>query len=172
MIGPREADRVWQRHLLNCAALEELIAPDSDVLDLGSGAGLPGIPLAIARPDLWVTMVDPMERRVAYLEEVIAQLELPNVEVVRARAEEVTPVGKADVVTSRAVAPLSKLAQWCLPLARPGGEMLAIKGASAEEEAAAHAGRIPRRLGSRPEVVRCGGEYLDTPTTVIRVCRR
>ncbi|MGH8794124.1 MAG: 16S rRNA (guanine(527)-N(7))-methyltransferase RsmG [Stackebrandtia sp.] len=172
LIGPREAERLWDRHLLNCAVLGELIDSDADVLDVGSGAGLPGIPLAIARPDLWVTLVEPMERRSGFLDEVVALLGLPNVEVVRARAEQVTPRGKADAVTSRAVAPLGKLVGWCLPLARPGGEMLAIKGASAADEASAHADEVSRARGTRPEVTTCGDGLLETPTTVIRVRRR
>ncbi|GAB3995233.1 hypothetical protein GCM10029992_11950 [Glycomyces albus] len=121
LIGPREVPRLWGRHVLNSAVIGELIGPDADVIDVGSGAGLPGIPLAVARPDLWVTLVEPMQRRVTFLEEVVDALGIANVEVLRARAEEVDPKGKSDVVVSRAVAPLGKLAQWCLPLAKVGG---------------------------------------------------
>lgn len=169
LIGPREVGRLWERHLLNCGVLGELVPADADVLDIGSGAGLPGIPLAIARPDLWVTLVEPMERRVAFLTEAIDALKLPNVEILRARAESVSPKGKADVVTSRALAPLQKLADWCLPLARRGGEVLAIKGASAPEEVAKYLRAHRRNRSHRPEVVECGIDLLDTPTTVIRL---
>ncbi|HZE39444.1 MAG TPA: 16S rRNA (guanine(527)-N(7))-methyltransferase RsmG [Stackebrandtia sp.] len=169
LIGPRESDRLWDRHILNCAVIAELIDPSADVLDIGSGAGLPGIPLAIVRPDLWITLVEPMERRTTFLEEAIERLELSNVEVVRSRAEEVRPRGKADVVTSRALAPLDKLAHWCLPLARRGGQVLAIKGASAADEIAKHERTIGKRGARRVSVVRCGTGLLETPTTVIRM---
>ena len=171
LIGPREVGRLWERHLLNCAVISELVDRDADVLDIGSGAGLPGIPLAIARPDLWVTLVEPMERRVNFLTEAVDALRLPNVEVLRARAESVSPKGKADVVTSRAVAPLRKLADWCLPLARPGGEVLAIKGASARDEVTRYLGENRRHAQHKPEVLQCGAGMLPTPTTVIRLMR-
>lgn len=171
LIGPREVPRLWERHLLNCAVLAELVPNDADVLDIGSGAGLPGIPLAIARPDLWVTLVEPMERRTTFLEEAVEQLGLTNVEVLQARAEGVSPKGKADIVTSRAVAPLGKLANWCLPLVRRGGEMLAIKGASAPAEIEKFLAEKPSRAKNRPEVVECGRDLLETPTTVIRLVK-
>lgn len=171
LIGPRETPRLWERHLLNCAVVAELVPDGADVLDVGSGAGLPGIPLAIARPDLLVTLVEPMERRTAFLSEVVTRLGIDNIEVLRARAEDVNPRGKADVVTCRAVAPIGKLAGWCLPLLRPGGQLLAIKGSSAETELAKHRKAVLRQGGDRPHVLRCG-EFLDTPSTVIRVDRR
>ncbi|HIW63955.1 MAG TPA: 16S rRNA (guanine(527)-N(7))-methyltransferase RsmG [Candidatus Stackebrandtia excrementipullorum] len=171
LIGPREVGRVWERHLLNCAVLGELVTRDADVLDIGSGAGLPGIPLAIARPDIWVTLVEPMERRVTFLNEVVETLKLPNVEVLRARADAVSPKGKADVVTSRAVAPLLKLAHWCLPLARRGGEVLAIKGASAPDEVSKYLAANRKNAAHKPRVVECGAGLLTTPTTVIRLVR-
>lgn len=172
LIGPREVPRLWERHLLNCAVLSELIEQEADVLDVGSGAGLPGLVLAIARPDIFVTLVEPMARRTDFLTEAIAALELDNVEVLRARAEEVKPRGKADVVTSRAVAPLGKLSHWCMPLARPGGDVLAIKGASAADELTKYAKELCKRGAVDPEVIQCGTELLDTPTTVIRMVRR
>lgn len=171
LIGPRETPRLWERHLLNCAVVAELVPDGADVLDVGSGAGLPGIPLAIARPDLLVTLVEPMERRTTFLSEVVTRLGIDNIEVLRARAEDVNPRGKADVVTCRAVAPIGKLAGWCLPLLRPGGQLLAIKGSSAEAELAKHRKAVLRQGGDRPHVLRCG-EFLDTPSTVIRVDRR
>lgn len=170
LIGPRERDRLWDRHVLNCAALAELVPTDSTVLDVGSGAGLPGLVLAIARPDLQVTLVEPLLRRTSWLLGVVAALEL-DVRVVRARAEELHGQERADVVTSRAVAPLERLARWCLPLVVPGGRMLAIKGAGAQQEVAAAARSVRRLGGLSTDVVRCGMAWADVPTTVVRVVR-
>lgn len=172
LIGPREVDRLWERHILNSAALGELIDSGARVLDVGSGAGLPGLPLAIARPDLAVTLVEPLLRRSEFLAEVVADLGVP-VQVHRGRAEEPATRkehGGADVVTSRAVADLVKLTRWSLFLLRPGGRMLALKGDRAADEVAEH-GQAMARLGARDiEVVRCGASYLSPPTTV--VCAR
>ncbi len=173
LIGPREVDRLWERHLLNSAAIGELIEPDARVLDIGSGAGLPGVPLAIARPDLSVTLVEPMLRRSDFLAEAVEILGL-DVVVFRARAED-PPARKelagADVVTSRAVADLLKLARWSLPLLRPGGRMLALKGERAESEVAEHGPAMSRLGAVDVEVVRCGQDYLSPPTTVVSVRR-
>ncbi len=172
LIGPRETPRLWDRHLLNCAALAALVQPDAEVTDVGSGAGLPGIVLAIARPDLAVTLVEPLARRTAFLEEAVESLGLDRVQVVRARAEE--SAGKlppADVVTARAVASIDRLAAWCLPLAKIGGRLLAMKGASAEAEIVEHADAVRRAGGADPVVRRCGDELLEQPTTVIEVVR-
>ncbi|MDQ3733005.1 MAG: 16S rRNA (guanine(527)-N(7))-methyltransferase RsmG [Actinomycetota bacterium] len=144
LLGPREADQIWQRHLLNGVGIAAHIAPESVVLDLGSGAGLPGIPLLLARPDLRMVLVESTVRRCEFLNEVCADLGLPAM-VIRARA---TPAGlvrlpeglsgesvpPADVVTARAVASLADLARWAAPLLRPGGQLLAVKGASAGTE--------------------------------------
>jgi 16S rRNA (guanine527-N7)-methyltransferase len=169
LIGPREGDRLWDRHLLNCAAIGELIGDGARVVDAGSGAGLPGVPLALARPDLRVTLVEPMERRVDFLREVADELEL-DVAIVRGRVEEDAvreAVGAVDVVACRAVAALDKLAAWCLPVVRPGGLLLAIKGEQAEQEVERHR-RGMRSLGAGTvRVVRCGGDYLNPPTTVV-----
>jgi 16S rRNA (guanine527-N7)-methyltransferase len=169
LIGPREADRLWERHLLNCGAIAELIPDGARVVDAGSGAGLPGVPLALARPDLRVTLVEPMLRRVEFLRQVVDELGL-DVAIVRGRAEEAAvreAVGTVDVVACRAVAALDTLADWCLPIVRPGGVLLAIKGEQAEEEVARHR-RVMRSLGAGTvRVVRCGGDYLDRPTTVV-----
>jgi 16S rRNA (guanine527-N7)-methyltransferase len=167
LIGPREVPRLWERHLLNSAAIASLVPAGARVVDVGSGAGLPGIPLALARPDLTVTLLEPLARRVAFLTECVDRLGLVRVTVVRGRAEE-GPVrrdlGGADVVTARAVAPLDKLAGWCLPLLRPGGRLLAIKGSTATEELAA-VGRLP---GAADAVVTEAG---DPPATVVVVTR-
>lgn len=136
LMGPRERPRLWDRHVLNSAAAATHMGTSESVVDIGSGAGLPGIPLALARPDLRVTLVEPLLRRVTFLEEIIGVLGI-DVRVVRGRAEEkavIAEVGGADVVTSRAVAPLAKLAGWSAPLLREGGRMVALKGSSAAEE--------------------------------------
>ncbi len=169
LIGPREVDRVWDRHVLNSAVIEELIEDGAHVVDVGSGAGLPGIPLAFARPDLRVTLIEPMLRRTDFLLEVVDEFGL-GIEIVRGRVEDATVrnrVGVVDVVTCRAVTSLDKLAKWCVPLLRPGGQLLAIKGERADEEVARHR-RVLAAVGvGTVRVVRCGGDYLDPPTTVV-----
>lgn len=168
LIGPHEAPRLWTRHLLNSAALSPAIAADSSLIDVGSGAGLPGLVLALLRDDLRVTLVEPMKRRVDFLNEAVAGLGLVNVTVRRARAEELSDA-QADVVTARAVAPLATLAGWCLPLVAPGGALLAIKGATAAGELSA-AEPLLKRLGARQwgvEALWAGP--LTEPTTVVRV---
>jgi 16S rRNA (guanine527-N7)-methyltransferase len=170
LIGPREAPRIWERHLLNCAAVAERISTGETVVDVGSGAGLPGVVLAIARPDISVTLLEPLARRTAFLTEVVDALALDNVAVRRGRAEETTGLS-ADVVTARAVAPLDRLARWCLPLVRVGGRMLALKGSSAAEEIADHQPAITRLGGGRAGLVRCGSGLIDPPTTVVVVFR-
>jgi len=172
LIGPREVPRLWTRHLLNCAYLGELVEEKAVVVDVGSGAGLPGIPLALARPDVRVQLVEPLERRFFFLREVIRDLHLGDrVAVARGRAEDVTGEFTGSVVTARAVAPLSTLYGWTLPLCRPGGHLLAIKGRSASDEIAAGA-RTLKRMGveSTPEVVHCGPDD-ETGTTIVRVAR-
>ncbi|WP_313674112.1 16S rRNA (guanine(527)-N(7))-methyltransferase RsmG [Mycolicibacterium sp.] len=169
LIGPREVDRLWDRHILNSAAIGELIGSDATVVDIGSGAGLPGIPLAIARPDLMVTLVEPMLRRTQFLVEAVDALGL-DVAVVRGRAEDPgvrDGAGEADVVVSRAVADLVKLTRWSLPLLRQGGRMMALKGERAEAEVTEHGPTMARLGAAEVQVVRCGAGYLDPPTTVV-----
>ncbi|MDT7594779.1 MAG: rRNA (guanine527-N7)-methyltransferase [Pseudonocardiales bacterium] len=173
LIGPREGDRLWERHLLNSAVLAELVPRSCRVLDVGSGAGLPGIPLALARPDLSIVLLEPMARRVAWLREVVAALGLA-VEVHRGRAEDPVirnELGGNDVVTARAVAPLGRLASWSLPLVAPGGRLLAIKGAGADEEASRDVVAVRAAGGAAVEIVRCGVNIVHPPTTVIVVRR-
>jgi 16S rRNA (guanine527-N7)-methyltransferase len=134
IVGPAEAGRIWDRHLLNCAAVAQLVPPRSSVADVGSGAGLPGIVLALLLPQAHVTLVEPLARRSVFLNECAAELGLATVVVVRGRAEELAGDISADIVTARAVAPLDRLAPICAGLARPGGTVLAVKGASAEAE--------------------------------------
>jgi 16S rRNA (guanine527-N7)-methyltransferase len=174
LIGPRETPRIWDRHILNCGAMASLIRPDSSVIDVGSGAGLPGIVLAIARPDLKLTLVDSLNRRTVFLDEVVAKLDLgKRVDVIRARAEEVPAlfhVKLADVVTARAVAPLDRLAGWCLPLCAIGGRLLAMKGSSAPDEIAEHSAAVRRLGGGVPQLHECPVDGLD-PTIVVEVMR-
>jgi 16S rRNA (guanine527-N7)-methyltransferase len=173
LIGPREVDRLWDRHLLNSAVVGELIPHGARVVDVGSGAGLPGIPLCLVRPDLHVTMLEPMARRVAWLNEVVDTLSL-SASVVRGRAEEPAikqQLAGADVVTARAVAPLARLWAWSAPLLRQGGQLVALKGESAEAEVARDGAEVRRAGGSMPDVGRCGVDALEVPTTVIVVTR-
>lgn len=169
LIGPREVPRLWSRHVLNCAVVAELIAPNARVADVGSGAGLPGLCLAIARPDLELTLIEPLERRVAWLEEVVMDLQLDNVEIIRARAEAALGKVECSVVTARAVSALNTLAPLTIPLLGGEGELLAIKGRSASEEIE-KAAKIIRKLGGvSTEVLTAGADILDEPTTVVRV---
>ncbi|MGH8868695.1 MAG: 16S rRNA (guanine(527)-N(7))-methyltransferase RsmG [Actinomycetes bacterium] len=170
LVGPREVSRLWERHILNCAVVTELIPPGASVVDVGSGAGLPGIVMALTRSDLRVTLLEPLLRRTTFLEESVEALRLGDrVTVIRGRAEEVAGTVSGEVVTARAVAPLEKLAWWCLPLVTPGGQLLAIKGSSAAEEVASSKAAI-RRLGGGPaEVLRVGAEVSESPATVVRI---
>ena len=173
LLGPREVYRLWERHILNSAAVGELLDPHQTVVDICSGAGLPGLPLAIARPDLRVTLVEPMLRRTEFLEMVTSDLGI-TVAVVRGRAEDPAvreAVGGADVVTSRAVASLEKLTHWSLPLLRPGGRMLALKGERAAGEVAECLAAMTALGATGVQVVRCGVGYLDPPTTVVVASR-
>jgi 16S rRNA (guanine527-N7)-methyltransferase len=158
---------------LNCAVVAELIPNASSVIDVGSGAGLPGIVLAIVRPDLTVALVESLTRRVAFLLEAVAALGLADrVSVVHARAEESAGrLAPAGVVTARAVAPLDRLAAWCLPLASVGGRLLALKGSSAAQEVAEHRAAVTRLGGGVPVIRQCGVGLLDPPTTVVEVVR-
>lgn len=169
LLGPREVDRVWDRHILNSAAVAELLGPGERVADIGSGAGLPGIPLAIARPDLEVVLLEPLLRRSEFLKEAVAQLGL-TVEVVRGRAEEPSvrrQWGDRDAVVSRAVAALDKLTKWSMPLLRPGGRMIAIKGERAPEEVEQHRRGMAALDAVDVRVVTCGASYLRPPATVV-----
>ena len=169
LIGPHEVPRLWDRHLLNCAVVAELLPEAGELVDIGSGAGLPGVVLAMLRPGIRVVLLEPMLRRSAFLEECLTRLDLPNATVVRGRAEDMAGVMKADIATARAVAPLDRLAGWAAGLLRPGGEILAIKGQSAEQELAA-AGPVLSRLRVRSaEVLRVGQGRVEPATTVVRV---
>lgn len=172
LLGPREQSRLWERHLLNSAAVVQHLPRTGAIADVGSGAGLPGIVVAAMLPEAELVLIDPMERRTQWLEEVVAELGLSNVRVVRARAEELDGALEADAVTARAVAAMDKLARWCLPLLRDGGTLVALKGRSAGDELE-KAKYVLRKLGGD------AGEVLDAPTipgvdstTVVRVMRK
>ena len=169
LIGPREAPRLWDRHLLNCGVLADVMPEGATVCDIGSGAGLPGLVLAIRRADLEVTLVEPLQRRTTFLDEVVAELELTNVEVIRGRAEALHGQSTFAVVTSRAVAPLERLLLWSMPLVAPEGALVAMKGASVTEEIET-AEPVLRRLGcAAPEVIELGGGVVDVRTYALRV---
>ncbi|BBY39854.1 ribosomal RNA small subunit methyltransferase G [Mycobacterium mantenii] len=173
LLGPREVDRIWDRHILNSAALAELLDRGERIIDIGSGAGLPGIPLAIARPDLSVVLLEPLLRRSEFLSEVVNELGLA-VEVVRGRAEEPgvrNRFGERDAAVSRAVASLDKLTKWSLPLLRPGGRMLAIKGERASDEVEQYRRVMAASGAADVRVVTCGANYLRPPATVVSVRR-
>jgi 16S rRNA (guanine527-N7)-methyltransferase len=171
LLGPREVPRLWDRHLLNCAVVAELIeSRPGTLLDLGSGAGLPGLVLAMLLPGTEVTLLEPMERRCRFLAECVTELALTNAIVLRGRAEDVTI--RTDVVTARAVAPLPRLAELAMGVVRPGGMVLAIKGRTAAEELKA-AGPVLRRIGARDaRVVSAGQGKVDPATTVVRFFAR
>lgn len=174
LIGPREPERLWSRHLLNCGVLAAAVPQDVTVVDVGSGAGLPGVVLAATRPDLTVTLLEPMARRTAWLTEEILRLELPNAVVLRGRAEEVRGRHDFDVVTARAVGALRTLLPITAPLVRPGGELLLMKGAGVDAELA-DAEKVVRRLrlaDARVEILDPGEAALATRVFRATVPRR
>ena len=169
LIGPREAPRLWDRHLLNSAVLAELVTEGATVCDIGTGAGLPGVVLAIARPDLTITLVEPLLRRTTFLSEVVNELGLAGVDVVRGRAEDLHGSVTYDVVTSRAVAPLTRLLGWSMPLVSPHGSLVAMKGQSVIEEITEAQHLLHSWRCGVPEVLELGTGVVDPPTTVVRV---
>jgi 16S rRNA (guanine527-N7)-methyltransferase len=175
LIGPREVGRLWERHLLNSAVLSDLVPDSARVVDVGSGAGLPGLPMAIRRPDLRVDLVEPMQRRVDFLTETVAGLGLAgSIRVIRGRADDswvVDEVGNADWVVARAVAPLDRLVRWCLPLLSSNGRLLALKGATAADEVARDRPAMRRCGAGEIDVQQIGGAWLDAPTWVVVVRR-
>lgn len=169
LIGPREAPRLWDRHLLNSAVLAEAIPERTTVCDIGSGAGLPGVVLAVAREDLTITLVEPLLRRTTFLEEVVADLGLENVEVVRGRADALHGSRQFDVVTSRAVAPMGRLLEWSMPLVAKDGALVAMKGSSVTDEIGEASETLARLGCAPPEVIELGGDVLSAPTFAVRV---
>lgn len=171
LLGPREVPRMWSRHVLNCAVLAPELPAGGEVADVGSGAGLPGIALAIARPDVDFILIEPMERRVQWMDTVAKDLGLENVRLIRARAEEAMDEVMADVVTARAVSALKKLIPMTVSLLADEGELLLLKGRSAEAEIDAASQAISKNKLQKPEVLQLGEGLLEEPTTVVR-CRR
>jgi 16S rRNA (guanine527-N7)-methyltransferase len=177
LLGPREAERVWERHLLNSAVLADLIPDGSDVIDVGSGAGLPGVPVAIVRPECRVVLLEPMARRCAFLDEVVEALGLEGrATVLRGRAPDVAREGAlpffAQYAIARAVAPLERLTSWTMPLVRSDGQLLALRGERVEQELLEAGPGIARHGGGAPEVVALSEHLLGTPVRVVRVPRR
>jgi 16S rRNA (guanine527-N7)-methyltransferase len=176
VIGPREAVRLWDRHLANCAVISELLPVGARVVDVGSGAGLPGLALSCRRADLALDLVESLQRRVAFLRECVQLLGFDDtVRVINGRAEAAVvraTVGDAWWVTARAVATLDQLSRWCLPLLQSGGRLLAMKGDQAEAEVSAHAAMVRGLGGVVEDIVRCGVDVLDAPTTVIVIRKR
>jgi 16S rRNA (guanine527-N7)-methyltransferase len=167
LLGPHEADRLWDRHILNCAALNELIAADRTVADVGSGAGLPGVPLALLRPDLQLTLLEPLLRRSTFLTQTVEELGIEaRVQVIRSRAEDHHQT--YDVVVARALAPLDRLIGWCNPLRSPSGIILALKGSSAANEILAADTEL-RATHLNAEVVKARAHPAAEPATVVRL---
>jgi 16S rRNA (guanine527-N7)-methyltransferase len=174
VIGPREAPRIWSRHVLNSVALAEFVPPNASVVDVGSGAGLPGIPLALARSDLSVQLLEPLLRRCRFLESVTGRLDLgSSVLVRRGRAPDAArDLDLAvDVAVARAVAPLDKLTSWCLPLLRPGGLLLALRGQAAQSEVAAARTAIASAGGGEVTVHEASQGAGLASTTVVSIRR-
>lgn len=166
LLGPREMPKLWTRHILNSAVVAELVEPGKTVADVGSGAGLPGIPMALAQPGAHFTLIEPMERRSDWLKRMVEELELDNVSVLRARAEEVGDV--FDIVTARAVSALPNLLKMCVPLTKHGGEIIALKGSKAAEEIEASK-KLQKKLGITSfEIIKTGANFLVDPTLVVR----
>ncbi|MGW6129034.1 16S rRNA (guanine(527)-N(7))-methyltransferase RsmG [Cellulomonas sp. NPDC055163] len=171
LVGPREVGRLWERHLLNSAAVVPFLPQSGRIVDLGSGAGLPGVVIAAMLPDAEVVLLEPMERRCSWLLEVVSELGLANATVTRARAEDVHGTISADAVTARAVAPLDRLYQWALPLLTSGGVLVALKGGRAADEVQA-ASKVGKRLGAGQASIHAA-QTIDgvDETTVVRVVR-
>jgi 16S rRNA (guanine527-N7)-methyltransferase len=167
LIGPREVPRLWERHVLNCAVIEDAFPTGARLIDVGSGAGLPGIALVLVRPDLEVHLVEPMLRRTQWLGHVVEDLGLDGVTVHRGRAEDLVGTLSAAYVTARAVARLDKLARWCVPLLEPGGTLVAMKGRSAREELEEDRPALERLGLVDASVVEHGAELLDEPVLTV-----
>ncbi len=174
LLGPREGARIWDRHLLNSAVVAGLLPEAARVVDVGSGAGLPGIPIALASPTSQLVLVEPLARRCVFLEEVIAALELGDrVWVVRGRAPEIAAELPffGDYVVARAVAPLERLVSWTMPMVQPGGELLALRGERARHELQEAGSGLAKYGAGVPQVVELGTDLLETPVRVVRVPR-
>ncbi|MGB3259013.1 MAG: 16S rRNA (guanine(527)-N(7))-methyltransferase RsmG [Ornithinimicrobium sp.] len=171
LLGPREAPKVWDRHIINCAMVESLLPHRTRVIDIGSGAGLPGLALAIARPDLRVALIEPLARRTEWLQAAVDELGLTQVTVHRARAEEMSGRIQASVVTARAVAKLDQLVTWAWPLLPIGGRLLALKGQSAADELETAQPRLLARGVAETKLHSLGEDILEQPVRVVEVVR-
>jgi 16S rRNA (guanine527-N7)-methyltransferase len=171
LIGPREVSRLWERHILNSAAVVPYLAGASSVADVGSGAGLPGVVVAILRPDLDVHLIEPMERRTAWLTEIADDLGLGNVQVKRGRVDEYHDALEVDIVTSRAVAGLAKLARMSLPLVRRGGAMVVLKGRNVAQEIDPARKVLRSFKASEPEILEGSTVPGVESTTIVRIRR-
>lgn len=172
LLGPRELPRLWSRHIVNCGVAASLLEPGDVVGDIGSGAGLPGITWALARPDTQIVLIEVMERRVEWLRMVVEDLGLENVRIVRSRVEELVDVEIFTVVTARAVKAMTTLIEWSVPVLGPEGRILAIKGASVHGELDKASRLIRKRKLNGPTIHTLGEGELDTPTTVVELQRR
>ncbi|MDB4474391.1 16S rRNA (guanine(527)-N(7))-methyltransferase RsmG [Opitutaceae bacterium] len=172
LIGPREVPILWDRHLLNCAAMAEAVEREARIVDIGTGAGLPGLVLALVRDDIQVVLIDTLQRRCDFLSEMVEQFELQDrVTVVWGRAEEVPPQ-QADIVTSRAVASLKKLIPWCMPHAKVGGRLLAMKGQKAGEELLAARKSLHKWSAAKhAEILTCGAGWIEPPVNLASATR-
>jgi 16S rRNA (guanine527-N7)-methyltransferase len=169
LVGPRELPKLWSRHILNSAVVADLVADGQSVADVGSGAGFPGIPMAILKPATEFVLIEPMERRANWLSEVVVpELGLLNVQVLRGRAEE-APLRNYDVVTARAVSALPKLLRMLVPLTVTGGQILALKGSKAQDEIDESKTLAKKLKLDTFEIVTVGQNILADPTTVVRV---
>jgi 16S rRNA (guanine527-N7)-methyltransferase len=167
LIGPREVPRLWERHILNCAVVSDAYPQDARLIDVGSGAGLPGVALAVVRPDLDVHLIEPMLRRTTWLDGVVRDLSLDNVTVHRGRAEDMVGVLSAPFVTARAVARLDKLAPWCVPMLDQDGALIAMKGRTAVAELAEDRPTLDRLGLVEATVVEHGTDVLDEPVLTV-----
>lgn len=172
LLGPRERERLWRRHILNSAALAEFLPGAGSVADIGSGAGLPGVVLALMRPDLEFHLIEPMQRRARWLEEASALLAVRNVEIHQSRAEDLRGRLRVDVVTARAVAPLATLLAWSVPVLADDGRLAVLKGRRAREEVDAARPVLRRLRFDRVLVHEVDMFSLGEPTTVVEVARR
>ena len=172
LIGPREVDRLWERHILNSAAVVPFLPLSGLIVDIGSGAGLPGIIIGAMLPGATVKLIEPMERRCLWLNEMVEQLELDNVEVLRGRADEFHGAFTAAAVTARAVAPLDKLGRWAIPLLQEGGELVLLKGRSVADEVEP-ARKVFRKFKmTEPEIIEATTVVGSESTTVLRSTRQ